>query len=71
MWKTEKYATGKYDVIKSDENGEYPRRLGHITGAKSSWFAEAPHKDLGYHKTKKQAVKAIDLFYQSITKAPY
>jgi hypothetical protein len=54
--KTEKYSAGKFFVY---TKGDYPRRVGHVVGARSSWHAEAGAVDLGYHKTKKAAVQAI------------
>ena len=51
-WTTEKYSDCKYDVMASNPDGKYPRRLGHIVGAKDVWLAEAGYTDLGYHKTK-------------------
>ena len=59
--KTEKYSTGKYDVLTA---GEYPRRVGHIVGAKRSWLAEAGPIVLGYYKTRMAAVDAIALHDQ-------
>ena len=55
--KTERYATGKYDVITL---GDYPRRVGHIVGGRDTWLAEVPYKDLGYFKTLKAARQAIE-----------
>ena len=59
--KTEKYATGKYDVLTL---GEYPRRIGHITGARDTWLPEIGHVSLPYQKTRKAAVHAIALHHQ-------
>ena len=66
-WTTEKYSDCKYDVMASNPDGSYPRRLGHITGAKTVWLAECGYTDLGYHKTKKDAVKAIRAFQENKT----
>lgn len=55
--KTEKYASCKYDVLTKNE---FPRRVGHIIGAKTSWFAECGPISLGYFKSKKLAVSAIN-----------
>ena len=64
MIKSEIYATGKYDVLYCNDNGTYPRRIGHIVGAKGSWLAECTlnhlRPDLGYFKTKKAALLAIE-----------
>ena len=55
--KTERYASGKYDVITV---GEYPKRVGHIVGGRDTWLAERPYQELGYFKTLKQARQAIE-----------
>ena len=57
--KAEKYSTGKYDVMQTDENGQYPIRIGHIIGGYRSFLAESGRANLGYHKTKKAAIAAI------------
>ena len=57
--KAEKYSTGKYDVTRTDENGQYPIRIGHIIGGYRSFLAESGPTNLGYHKTKKAAIEAI------------
>lgn len=54
--KTEKYAEGKYFVY---IDGQYPQRIGHITGSKGSWLAESGPNNLGYHKTLTDAIGAI------------
>ena len=54
--KTERYSTGKFDVLTV---GEYPRRVGHIVGARRVYLAETGPISLGYHKTMKAAVSAI------------
>ena len=64
-WTTEKYSDCKYDVMASNPDGTYPRRLGHIVGAKAVWLAECGYTDLGYHNTRKDAVKAIRVFQES------
>ena len=54
--KAERYAQGKYDVITT---GDYPRRVGHITGARDTWLPEIGYQSLRYQKTLKAAVDAI------------
>jgi hypothetical protein len=60
---SEIYSTGKYDVLYANDKGQYPRRIGHIVGAKRSWLAEVTLNhltpNLGYFKTKKAALLAI------------
>jgi hypothetical protein len=56
--RAEKYATGKYDVLTV---GEYPRRVGHITGARDTWLPEIGYEQLRYQKTLKAAVDAIGI----------
>jgi len=57
--KAEKYSTGKWDITQTNENGEYPIRIGHIIGGYRSFLAESGPTNLGYHKTKKGAIEAI------------
>ena len=54
---TEQYAYSKYSVI---TKGDYPKRIGHIVGAKRVWHAETQTKDLGYFQTRKAAQQAIE-----------
>ena len=60
-YKTEKYAATRYDVMYI---GAYPRRIGHIVGAKDTWLAERGPINLGYFKTKKAAKEAIIAEYE-------
>jgi len=60
-YKTEKYASGKYDVIYT---GLYPRRIGHIVGANKTYLAERGPVNLGYFKTRKGAMQAIIAEYE-------
>jgi len=68
MIKTEIYATGKYDVIYTNDKGQYPRRIGHIVGAKRNWLAEVTlnhlRPNLGYYRTKKAALLAIQCEFE-------
>jgi hypothetical protein len=58
-YKTERVYAGRYDVYVTDDNGEYPQRVGCITGGNDTWLAEQGQINLGYHKTKKKALQAI------------
>ena len=57
--KAEKCSTGRYDVMQTDEHGQYPIRIGYIVGGYRSFLAESGRANLGYHKTKKAAIEAI------------
>ena len=57
--KTELYSSGKWDVLQTDEQGKYPVRIGHVIGARKVYLAEAGPVNLGYYKSKKNAVEAI------------
>ena len=59
MIKTEKQCEGKFDVIYSNQNGLYQRRIGYITGGKSKWLAEIGIESIGYFKTKQLAMIAL------------
>jgi len=54
--RTEQYSTRKYLVYTMPP---YPYVIGHIVRAHHSWLAESGPTDLGYFKTKAEAVKAI------------
>jgi hypothetical protein len=60
-YKTERVHSGRYDAYMTDDNGEYPMRIGCITGGgvRRCWLAESGYDTLGYHKTKKDALQAI------------
>jgi hypothetical protein len=62
-YKTTRIYAGRYDVHITDDNGEWPQRIGCITGGyggtRGVWLAESGHQALGYHKTKKAALQAI------------
>lgn len=56
--KIERYASGKWDVRTT---GDYPRRIGHITGARRRYCAEmGPDGTLGYFETLRAAALAIE-----------
>ncbi len=58
MVKIDRYGPGKWNVKTADA---YPRRVGHITGARGKYLAEmGPDGTLGYFKTLKSAANAID-----------
>lgn len=57
--KTELYSPGRWDVLHTDENGQYPVRVGHIIGARKVYLAESGPTNLGYYTSKKNAVAAI------------
>lgn len=61
-YKTERVHTGRHDVYITDEKGEWPQRIGCITGGRDCWLAESGHETLGYHKTKRKALRAIQDF---------
>ena len=60
-YKTEKYASGKYMIY---TDAPYSLRIGHVTGARSSWSAEQGPGDLGRFPTKKAATAAIIAAYE-------
>lgn len=62
---TETYATGKCNVMRT---GEYPQRIGHITGGKEQWLAERGGISLGYFKTRKAAKDAIVVAFEAMYK---
>ena len=66
---SEIYATGKYDVLYANDNGQCPRRIGHIIGGRRNWQAEMTMNhfikpDLGDFKTKKAALLAIQYEFE-------
>lgn len=58
-YKAERVHGGRYDVYITDQNGEFPQRVGRITGGRNCWLAESGYETLGYHETVKAAAKAI------------
>ncbi len=63
---TERVHKGRYDVYIANDNGEWPQRIGCITGGyggskgvRGVWLAESGPQNLGYHKTKKEALQYI------------
>ncbi len=59
-YKIETQATGRYEVYySSDILPQRTRRIGFIIGANKVYLAERGPINLGYFKTKKQAVNAI------------
>lgn len=58
-YKTSCESPGRYSVYITDDNGEYPQRVGYITGGKTTWLAECGPQSLGYRRTLKEAVQAI------------
>lgn len=56
---TSRESQGRYSVHITDANGEYPQRVGYITGGKTTWLAECGPQSLGYRRTLKDAVQAI------------
>ena len=64
MVKIERYASGKWDV---QTVGDYPRRIGHITGGNRNYLAEmGPDGTLGYFPTLKAAAEMIETRAKSI-----
>ena len=56
---TERVHSSRHDAYMTDDKGEWPMRIGCITGGNGTWLAESGHQNLGYHKTKKAALQAI------------
>ena len=62
MMTVERYAHAKWFVYQSDQNGEYPRCVGHIIGGNQKYLGECGPHTLGYFTSKKQAVQAIEQY---------
>lgn len=58
-YKTEEVADGQFDVRWTGGKSGYQPRIGYISGGNRQWLAEQGPLQLGYYKTKKEALAAI------------
>jgi len=63
---TNRVAKGMYDAL-YQSNG-YARRIGFIVGGNGKYLSERANKSLGYFRSIKQALKAIELNFESTNK---